>query len=1197
MLGALLHLSDIQFGRQNRYGSDDASSILFSKLREDLNLLKSRHDFKITCVVVTGDIADSGSPNEYAQAQQFFAAIKEYLNIEKEKFVFVPGNHDINRVLCESARLRAKALSYSFVPPYFEKFIPYKGFYDYFYDEFREFNEKLFVLHELDEPGLIIIGLNSCFMESELPNDHYGWVSVEQVNAAIKAANQIDPNFNKLRIVLLHHNYLRRSDLDNENLRDADYIRAALEKGNVSIILHGHRHIAGVEQIRNPVTGHLLSIIGAGSAGLDGSALPEHPNQYSVLIFKKFHTLELIMRQFSTQTIGLSGLGKWISDTSISDSGLISIQLKTPVTKSHSEPTVAKELTTLVGRGPQLKQMEELYKIISNGGGALLLVEGELGIGKTTLVSTFCAQCADMATFVWGRNLPRSIKRKNQPFLYGVKQIIKRLIGFSTFEINSKHEILQDIKDGFGLNDSYSEIIATWLSSEDLFDSSESNNTRLRARLFSSLTSLLRSASLRKPLLLLLDDLQWADSDSLDFVQELAETMLEEPAPLLFICNFRPDGRAYNPGLRKLLAAIMRYTHGTVSYQLIPPMALSDIDTLIKTIDSSVSGEKVKQIYNVSKGNPFVSLELARYTLMLEAEDIKQAKIKNHFELPPSLKAIYENRLLDMQTLDVGYSLALVLIFLWIFDGETTFQELSLVLPQKEKVNPNSLIAQLVDIGLISRNADEICLSSKLLLEIIPTTLPKTFNIDMQRIYDCVANNVSPYSISARQPEFYAYVYEKSGKFRNAALAYEIAAKDSLLSEKGDLALDFINKGLNAIARAKSKESDRCEVEGNLNLLKAKIFDQMGNYTNALLAIEDILSNHENTPSTSVVVKAKFVRGILYTRTGQWSQALNVFEELLSKQDNLDEEEFLTTTLFYATSMYAACINIPKALEILETTVLQPKYQRYHQSFGRALAHLGIFNTETGNHIKAQHYFRVAERHFKIAGANIDKGLLEISHGNLAFDKEEYQKARKHQEKAQNELAKCRYKFGQATALLNHGLINYVNGEIEAGIGKCKLAEEMFIELGLDHGAGQCNIGLGWGFALIGKSTESKKFADEAKALFEITDTVDKRDFGILSCIWGFVAALEEDYDGAEAHFTDSLDCFRTASDPYRFIQAVINTIFIKKKLGKSYEKFAKKILGEDWIASYWIKKIKYLLSEKGKNPCLVPVIRLKPNA
>ncbi|MDP6504343.1 MAG: NACHT domain-containing protein, partial [Planctomycetota bacterium] len=244
--------------------------------------------------------------------------------------VIIPGNHDVNRKMCQGARLMAEASEEDFLPPYFEKFQHYQKFYNDFFDGIpdRWFDQgHLFQIYHFKKERILIAGLNSCIMESEQENDHYGHVSVDQIRLATEQCNELDPNQDCLRIAAIHHNYLAASNLDNENLRDANEIQPSLIKGGFHLILHGHRHEAEALQVKPAGAPAPLTILATGSAGLDADALPDHPNQYQVVRIENRNDLTIYMRQYSAKTFGLAGQGKWVADASIADGGILTESL------------------------------------------------------------------------------------------------------------------------------------------------------------------------------------------------------------------------------------------------------------------------------------------------------------------------------------------------------------------------------------------------------------------------------------------------------------------------------------------------------------------------------------------------------------------------------------------------------------------------------------------------------------------------------------------------------------------------------------------------------------------------------------------------------------------------------------------------------------------------------------------------------
>ncbi len=113
-----------------------------------------------------------------------------------------------------------------------------------------------------------------------------------------------------------------------------------LEKGRFQLLLHGHRHIGEARQVGS-VTGPTIKILGTGSAGLDRDTLPDHPNQYQIIHLENRKDVTLVMRQYSSQTFGLTGQGRWIADASLDESGVVTFSLGAPRPQRRPRPKSA----------------------------------------------------------------------------------------------------------------------------------------------------------------------------------------------------------------------------------------------------------------------------------------------------------------------------------------------------------------------------------------------------------------------------------------------------------------------------------------------------------------------------------------------------------------------------------------------------------------------------------------------------------------------------------------------------------------------------------------------------------------------------------------------------------------------------------------------------------------------------------------
>ena len=329
----ILHLSDLQFGRHHAvedrpplYDNEGDYTVEIDKICADIRRTKNAHDLNVDFVAVTGDIAEWSQTTEYEVASAFLKAIISELDLSPHQVIIVPGNHDINWKLCESERLRCEAFNTDFKPPYFAKFEFYKKFIDDFYSNSSttppfeiKFTEDLFTIHPFPDKGIVFIGLNSTVMESDKEEDHYGYISVDQVRRALKSCERLPNSKNLLRIALMHHNFRRESTYDNENLRDADELQTPLLNGGVKVILHGHQHVPKSTALG--VGNKIMHVIGTGSAGLDSETIPDNARRYQYIVFEGAKVY-VYRRRFEKHQHDETGLGCWVPDPLPEDSPL-----------------------------------------------------------------------------------------------------------------------------------------------------------------------------------------------------------------------------------------------------------------------------------------------------------------------------------------------------------------------------------------------------------------------------------------------------------------------------------------------------------------------------------------------------------------------------------------------------------------------------------------------------------------------------------------------------------------------------------------------------------------------------------------------------------------------------------------------------------------------------------------------------------
>ncbi len=130
-----------------------------------------------------------------------------------------------------------------------------------------------------------------------------------------------------------------------------------------------------------------------------------------------------------------------------------------------------------------------------------------------------------------------------------------------------------------------------------------------RLRLYEAVGTFLAAIAAAQPLLLMLDDLQWADSASVDLLSYVAR---HQPAARLLILGAHREGEAgHNVAFNRAVAELHRLR--VLSAVTLDPLSADDIAALaLSYLGAPVDPGVSKLLFTHSEGNPFFTEELLR---------------------------------------------------------------------------------------------------------------------------------------------------------------------------------------------------------------------------------------------------------------------------------------------------------------------------------------------------------------------------------------------------------------------------------------------------------------------------------------------------------------------------------------------------------------------------------------------------------
>jgi DNA-binding SARP family transcriptional activator len=272
----------------------------------------------------------------------------------------------------------------------------------------------------------------------------------------------------------------------------------------------------------------------------------------------------------------------------------------------------------LVGRAAPLGRLQARLHDACRGRGAMVLIEGEAGVGKTRLAEelTTAAAARGMAC-AWGR----AAETAGAPPFWPWVQVVRALPAEGGWHGNSLAELLGDRLPAAA---------------------HDGDPSAARFRLSQAMVDVLADAAARQPLLVVLDDLQWADTSSCQFLQFLAAELAR--VPILVVATFRPveEGGA---GLEELLGALAR--HRACERFTLRGLSVADVEDYLRLtgVPGSSRSALARALHERTDGNPFFLIELLRLLTSERTIDHLGADDAVALDVPGSVRDVIVRRL------------------------------------------------------------------------------------------------------------------------------------------------------------------------------------------------------------------------------------------------------------------------------------------------------------------------------------------------------------------------------------------------------------------------------------------------------------------------------------------------------------------------------------------------------------------------
>ena len=295
----------------------------------------------------------------------------------------------------------------------------------------------------------------------------------------------------------------------------------------------------------------------------------------------------------------------------------------------------------LVGRAEEIRRLQRAYTSVREGQQRVFFVSGEVGIGKTRLAREFGTWLEEQkATVLWGNCYEMGGALPYQP-------IIDMLTGHIR---SSSPEQLRSVL-GNSAADLAKIIPELRIKLPDLPSLEPLGPEVERRNLYNAIAGYFNAIASERSLLLILDDLQWADTATMQLLNYLLLQSVNQGWSVLpfFLLLYRADEVHETHLLRSLLSSQMRA--GQAEEIRLKRLKKDEVQQLlIQMVDHTVHATFSEEIYKHTEGNPFFIGESIRALI----EEGKLTKVGDRWQttvalkelgLPQSIRLLIERRL------------------------------------------------------------------------------------------------------------------------------------------------------------------------------------------------------------------------------------------------------------------------------------------------------------------------------------------------------------------------------------------------------------------------------------------------------------------------------------------------------------------------------------------------------------------------
>ncbi|MGA1820906.1 MAG: tetratricopeptide repeat protein [Thermoplasmatota archaeon] len=753
-------------------------------------------------------------------------------------------------------------------------------------------------------------------------------------------------------------------------------------------------------------------------------------------------------------------------------------------------PAHERKKTGYVGRKEELSRLAKILDEVKIGKGALVMVEGEAGIGKTRFTSEMrgIPQFEDFK-FLWGRCLYFKDTDIYLPFkemFNQYKEHISQMEGdmSSPFPIGDVLSPEDEMGNDYISEESFvpMSLIPAEVGLGEDEDEEEGMLVEGLLR-FDKLSQFIFNLSQQGPLCLLIDDLHWADPPSLQLLQYLSQKIKDQP--ILIVCTYRPEDLFWGgDNSHPLAEALKRLNRDRLYYPVkLKRLSRDEVEAMVRDILSvgDVPSKFLELVYNRTMGNPFFVEEVI-YSLMERGiidtsspdwfTDLDPKKIS----LPTTLKDVILRRVHWLKPVSIK-----VIRFASVTGESFNYDIIKEALDLSDEAVIEAL-EELTHAKFINESEEEehYEFENPVIQEVIYSEL----NHSRRRFLHSKLAKVLEKRFTDTPVEWgnIAIHYYKGKEYENA-LKYLTRASSYYQHISPHRALEYLHMVLDCIERLPQSDSVKTQHMHVLHEI-SNLCMLIGDWKRSREFAEKSLNLSMILKDTQIEIKTKLTIAEILRMTSDFDKALTYYNEVVRLSQVQEYSEGLAVSYMGIGFIRWRKGDYPKALEMFSKSLQYAKLENNLKTIGTLYLHIGNLFNHRGDLKKSIDYYQRGVRHLESSGDLFNAARGYSNKANVLLQLGEIEEAEKVLSTA---LEKSKQKGGTDNwwPYINLIRLRSIQGNYAEAGEVYNLVLDLIKELGDKHTLGLAAMYMGDCRSRMGDYSEAETLLGRSMAIFE----------------------------------------------------------------------------------------------------------------